>query len=91
MIWILWDSQVDDIIDVKLVDADANKYKYKPMKSLLARWENIKKYKHGKHYHERRKCFSPFVLSVDGILGREAPVGISQLSWIMAEKREETL
>ena len=34
----LWDRQFDAIIDVKLVDADANTYKYDPMKSLLARW-----------------------------------------------------
>ena len=48
----LWDRQVDVIIDVKLGDADADEYKYEPMKFFLARWENIKKYKHGKHCHD---------------------------------------
>ena len=76
----LWDRQVDAIIVVKLVDADADTYKYEPMTSLLARWENIKKDKHGKHCHDQRKHFLPFVLSVDGMLGRESLVVLSQLS-----------
>ena len=45
----LRDQQVDAIIDVKLGDADTYTYKYDPMISLLARWEKIKKDKHGKH------------------------------------------
>ena len=87
----LWDRQVDAIIDVKLGDADVDSYKYEPMADLLARWETIKKDKHGKHCHDQRKHFSPFVLSVDVMLGREALVVPSQLSRVMAEKREETL
>ena len=59
-------------------------YKYEPMTSLLASWENIKKDKYSKHCHAQRKHFLSFVLSVDGILGREALVLISQLSQFMA-------
>ena len=91
MIRALWYQQVDAIIDVKLRDADADTYKYRPMTKPLARWENIKKDKQGKHCNDQRKHFSPFVLSVDGLLGREALVVISQLSQTMAEKREEPL
>ena len=50
-----WDHQVDAIIDVKLGDNDADTYKYLPMESLLARWEKIKKNKHGKHCYDQ--CF----------------------------------
>ena len=88
MIWGLWDRQVNTIIDIKLGDADADTYKYNLMTSLLARWENIKKDKHGKHCKNQRKHFSPFVLSVEGMLGREDLVVISQPSRFMAEKRE---
>ena len=91
MIRVLWYRQVDAIIDVKLGDADADTYKYEPMTSLLTRWEKINKYKHCKHCHNQRKHFSPFVLSVDGILGREALVVLSQFSRFMAEKMEEPL
>ena len=38
MIQSLWDLRVDAIIDVKIGDADADTYKYKPKKALLARW-----------------------------------------------------
>ena len=43
MIHGLWGLQVAAIIDVNLGDADTDTYKYKPMTSLLARWENITK------------------------------------------------
>ena len=58
------------------------------MTALLAMWEKINKDKHGKHYHYQRTLFSPFVISVDEMLGREALVLLSQLSQVMAEKRE---
>ena len=73
----LWDRQVDAIIDVKIGDADADSYKYEPMAALLAQWEMIKKDKHGKHCHNQRKHLLPFVLSVDGMIGREALVVFS--------------
>ena len=57
MIQDLWDCQVDAIIDVNLGNADAYTYKYYPITSLLGRWENIKKDKHGKHCHDQRNCF----------------------------------
>ena len=91
MIQGLWDRQINSSIDVKLVDADADTYKYEPMASLLARWENIKKDKYGKHCIYQRKHFSPFFLSVDGNLGREALVVLSQLSRFMTEKRVKPL
>ena len=87
----LWDRQVDTIIDVKIGDADADSYKYEPMAALLSRWETIKKDKHGKHCHEQRNFCSPFVLSVDRMLGRKALVVLSQLSRFMAEKRDKPL
>ena len=83
----LWCCQVESIIDVKLGDADADSYKYEPMAALLAQWKMIKNNKYGKHCHDQRKYFSPFVLSVDGMLGRKALVVLSQLIRVMAEKR----
>ena len=63
----LLDRQVDAIIDVKLGDDDADMYNYEQMTSLLARWENIKKEKHGKHCNDQRKLFLLFVLLVYGV------------------------
>ena len=53
----LRDRQVEDIIDIKLGEADADSYKYEPMVALLARWETIEKDKDGKHCHDQRKIF----------------------------------
>ena len=53
----LWYRQVNDIIGVKLGDADADTYKYEPMTVLLSRRENIKKDKHGKHCYDQRIFF----------------------------------
>ena len=89
MIQSLSNHQVDSIIDVKLEDADADTYKYDPMTLLLARWEKIKKDKHGKHCNDQRKLFLPFIISMDGMLWRSYLVVLSQLTLAMAEKREE--
>ena len=61
------------------------------MAALMTWWENIKKYKHGNHCNDQRKRFSPFVVSVYGILGGEEMVVLLQLSQVMAEKRDELL
>ena len=69
MVLVLWDRQVNAIIDVKIGGTDADSYKYEPMTALLARWETINKDKHGNHCHDQWKHFLPFFLSVDGIPG----------------------
>ena len=80
IILVLWNLQAESIIGVKLGNVDAESYKYEPMASLLAWWETIKKDNHGKYFHDQRKHFSPFLLSVDGMLGRESLVVLAQLS-----------
>ena len=55
MIQGLWDHQGGAIIYIKLDNNDADSYKYKPITALLARWETIKKDKHGKHCHNQQK------------------------------------
>ena len=80
----LWDRQVEAIINFKLGDADMDTYQYEPMTALLSRWEKTNKDKHGKHCRNQRKHFSPFFLSVERMLGREALALISQLSLFIA-------
>ena len=65
-----WYQQAEAIIHVKPGEAGANSNKYEPMAALLDWWEIIKKDKHGEHCHDQR-IFSPFVLYVNGMLGRE--------------------
>ena len=61
------------------------------MDALLARWETIKKDKHGKHCNDQGKHSSSFVLSVDRMLGKKSLLVLLQLSRFMADKREEAV
>ena len=61
------------------------------MDKLLDHWEGEKKDKHGNHCHKQQKHFSPFVLSVDGMLGKEALIVLTNLIRLMAKKLEEPL
>ena len=61
------------------------------MDKLLARWGKENKYKHVNHCHDRRIHFSLFSLSVDGMLGKEALVVLTNLSQLVAEKLEEPI
>ena len=47
--------------------------------------------KHGKHCHEKWGFFLRFVLSVYGILWREAPVVLANLSRLVEEKTDEPI
>ena len=91
MIQGLWYRQDETIIDIKHDDNDADSYKYEPMAALLSRWETIKKEKLCKHCHNQWKHFSPFVLSVEGKLGKEALVLLSQFSLYVAAKKSKPL
>ena len=64
-------------------------YRFKPMAALLEWWEKINKDKHGKHCHYQQKYFSPFVLSIDGMIPREFLVVLAILSRIMATKMDK--
>ena len=52
-------------------------------------WEMIKEDKHGTNCHGQWKNISLFVLSVYGMLGKEALFILSQLSRVMVAKRAE--
>ena len=75
----LWYQQVEDIIDIKLGNSDTDYYKYELMTELLALWETIKKDKHDKHCNDQGKHFSPFVISLGGMIGKEALAVLAQL------------
>ena len=54
-------------------------------------WENINKDKPGKNCNDQQKRFSLFVISVGGMLGKEALFLLSRLSRVIAKKREEPI
>ena len=91
MIWGLWYRHTDVIVNVKLGYDDADNYRLEPMEDLLDRRDKKNNYKHGKHLHNQQRHFSLFVISIDGILGRETLVLLTNLIWLMAEKTDNPI
>jgi hypothetical protein len=82
----LWEKGTDCIIDVRVTDTDAPSYiKTSPAKALETA-ERAKKKKHLQACLDQRRHFSPFVVSVDGLLGKEAKTILKVLASKMATK-----
>jgi hypothetical protein len=75
-----WARGTDVIVDVRVTDTDA--------KSYLATQEREKKKKCLQSCLEQRKHFTPFVVSTDGLIGREAGELLKRLSLWLADKWE---
>ena len=60
------------LLDVRVVDTDAQSYTNRTVGAILSSAENEKKNKYTVAAESRRAIFTPFVVSVDGIFGREA-------------------
>ena len=78
----LWEIQTDAIINVIFGDSDTDTYKKEATGKLLARWEKESRYKDGNKWHEQG-IFSTFVLLVDGMLGKENLVVLTNLRRLM--------
>ena len=61
------------------------------MAALLDWWETTKKDKNDKHCNNQRKQFSPFVISMEGMLRREVLDVLAKLSRLIAAKRDKPL
>eukprot|EP00957_Ditylum_brightwellii_P097022 7388363-Ditylum_brightwellii.AAC.1 len=72
MIRHLWKRQVNTVIDVRITDTDAKSHILHPLETLLAVQEKEKKGKYLNACLEQNRHFSPFVVSVDGMLVKEA-------------------
>ena len=87
----LWEIQTDDIIGVRFGDSHIKTYVKNKLDTLLSRWEQMKKDKHGSHWHNQRKRFYQFVLSIYGVLGKDSQFVLANLSSLMAAKMEEPI
>ena len=82
---VLWKIHTGAIIKVRFGDSDANTYKYDLMDKLLA-CGGSKIWIITVNTATSNGNFSPFVLSVDGMLGKEALVILTTFSRLVAEK-----
>jgi hypothetical protein len=81
-----WARGTDCIVDVRVTDTDAKSYCKRPPDKVLESGEKLKKKKYLEACLEQRRHFTPFVCSVDGLLGREAQTFAKRLAAKLAKK-----
>lgn len=82
----LWAHGTDCIIDVRITDTDAKSNRSKDPMKVLATHEREKKRKYLEPCLDQRRHFTPFVVSTDGLVGKEATTLLKKLSELLAEK-----
>jgi hypothetical protein len=87
----LWDPQTGCILDVRVTDLDQPSQISMDPAKVLRKHENEKKRKYLQPCLDQRRHFSPFVVSTDGMLGREASCLIKRLSQKLATKWQRPL
>eukprot|EP00957_Ditylum_brightwellii_P159330 12128138-Ditylum_brightwellii.AAC.1 len=76
----LWRHQTDNVIDVRITSTDAKSYIPRPLEKVLLSQEKEKKAKYLHSCLGQSRYFSPFMISIDGMLGKEAAMVLKQLS-----------
>jgi hypothetical protein len=85
----LWQRQTDCIIDVRVTDTDSKSNLSKDPAKVLEAHEKEKKRKYLAPCIAQRRHFTPFVVSTDGLIGKEAKSVLKALSIKLAEKWEK--
>ena len=75
---------------LRVTDTDAKSYCKRTPAKVLESQEKEKKRKYLEACLERRRHFTPFVFSVDGLLGREAQTFAKRLAAKLASKWEKS-
>ena len=68
----MWQPQSEALFDIRVVDTDTQSYACRSVSAVLSAAEREKKRKYSHAAQARHASFSPFVVSVDGLLAREA-------------------
>jgi hypothetical protein len=82
----VWEPQTDALFDVRVLDTDAPSYGSRSISSILSTAENEKKRKYREACDNRRASFTPLVMSVDGILAKEAQIFLSRTAECLSER-----
>jgi hypothetical protein len=77
---------MDTIIDIRVIDTDAKSYNSRAAERVLKSAEKVKKNKYLEHCLQQRRAFTPFVISVDGLLRYEAKNLLKRLAIHLSEK-----
>ena len=82
----VWQPQTEALFDIRVIDTDAQSHVQRSVDAVLASAEREKKRKYSEAAMARHASFSPFVLSVDGQMGREARVFMKRVAEKLAIK-----
>ena len=85
----MWQPQVETLFDTRVIDTDAPFYRQHSPVSILDNGAVEKKRVYCSAVENRRGNFTPFVLSVDGLLQREASHYVKSLSASLLASRWE--
>ena len=83
----VWSPQTVTLFDIRIIDTDAPSYKHCTPEAVL---ESAAKEKKKKIVEDRRGQFTPFAVSVDGLLHREANHFIKRIAASLAIKWEKS-
>ena len=86
----VWQPQTVVLFDVRVTDTDVPSYSQRVVSAILSSAEEAKKMKYSEAAALRRASFTPFVVSVDGVLRREASFYIKHLVQKLAHKWEKS-
>ena len=81
----VWQPQTVALFDIRVIDTDATSYSHRDVAAVLSSAEE-EKIKYCDAAEVRRASFTPLVVSVDGVLGREADHFIQHLAEKIATK-----
>jgi hypothetical protein len=85
----LWKNQHETIVDIRVTDTDANAYKHQNPYDVLRKQEKEKKKNYLRPCLDQRLSFVPFVVSTDGLIGREAKNLLKQIALRLTAKWEQ--
>ena len=76
----VWQPQTVALFNIRFVDTDAPSYSHRDVAAILSTAEEEKKRKYCDAAEVRHASFTPLVVSVDGVLGREAECFVKLLA-----------
>ena len=83
-----WEPQIEELLDIRVVDTDAQSYRAHTPRNVLSTAKGEKKHKYLQACQDRRATFTPLCVSVDGMLGSEGACFVKRMSDFLAAKWE---
>ena len=68
----VWQPLAEALLDIRVIDTDAQSHAQRSVKAVLATAEKEKKIKYNQASQAHHASFSPFVLMMNGLMAQEA-------------------